>query len=47
MLFICLHIYVEGFIVGIVRTKETFGIIDLKVLPAGVYKVTVTTYHKS
>ena len=46
VLFICLHPFLERFIVGIGRTRETFGIIDLEVVPAGVYKVTVTTKNE-
>ena len=33
----------EGFIVGIGRPRERVGIIDLEVVPAEVYKVTVIT----
>ena len=43
VLFICLHPFLEGFIVGIGRTRETFGIIYLEVVPVGVCKFTVTT----
>ena len=47
MLFICLQTVVKGFIVGIGRTMETFGIIDLEVVPTGVCKVTGTKFNKS
>ena len=41
VLFILLQTVVEGFIFGIGRPMETFGIIDSEVVPAGVCKVTV------
>ena len=37
----------KGFIVDIGCPRETVWIIDLELVPAGVYKVTVTTYHES
>ena len=33
----------KGFIVGIVRPRETVGIIDLEVVPTGICGVTVNT----
>ena len=47
VLFIFLNPVLEGFIFGIGHTRETFGIIELEVLHAGVCKVLVITENES
>ena len=47
LLFTCHQPVMKGFIVGIRRPKETVGIIDLEVVPAGVCGCTVTTNQES
>ena len=44
VLFTFFRAVVKGFIVGIGHSMETVCIIDLKVVPAGVCGVTVTTF---
>ena len=47
MLFNLLQKVMEGFIFVIGHPRETVGIIDLEVVPAGVCRVTVTTNQES
>ena len=46
MMFTCLHPVVDEFIVVIGHLRDTVGIIDLEVVPAGVCVVTVTTKER-